>query len=123
VGLEMSEDFDTASIPPQEVRLFLAAIAVSMAALCLGVVSATSSISAQTGGFTAVLWVASWYLAPKALGSLGTPRFGKWGMLLASRSLLVFLGVINGMTVYQASLVAAATLLTWSARRRMQAII
>lgn len=123
MGLEMSEDFDTASIPPQEVRLFLAAIAVSTAALCMGVVSATSSISAQTGGFTAVLWVVSWCLVPKALGSLGTPRFGKWGMLLASRSLLVFLGVINGMTVYQVSLVAAATLLTWSARRRMQAIV
>jgi len=119
----MSEDFDTASIPRQEVRLFLTALAVSMTALCLGVVSATSSISAQTGIFTGVLWVVSWCLVPKALGSLGTPRFGKWGMLLASRSLLVFLGVINGMTVYQVSLVASATILTWSARRRMQAIV
>ena len=119
----MKTETDAIAIPSNEARLFVTATAVSLTALCYAIISALTSISAQTGTLIALLWLVSWPLISKACYSIGRDYMGKWTTMVASRALMVFLGLLNGMTLYQSVLVFSATLLTWSSRRRMRNLL
>lgn len=119
----MKVEDDTIEIPSNEAGLFMTAVVVSMSALCYAIVLALSSISIRSGTSIALLWLISWPLIGKAFHSLAGTLMGKWATMLASRALMVFLGLINGMSMYQCALIVGATLLTWSSRRRMHGLL
>lgn len=119
----MKTETNAIEIPSNEARLFMVALSVSLMALCYAIFSAFTSISAQTGILTALLWLVSWPLISKACYSIGSDYMGKWTIMVSSRALMVFLGLLNGMTLYQSVLIFSATLLTWSSRRRMHSIL
>lgn len=119
----MKTETDTIEIPSNEARLFVTATAVSLTALCYAIISALANISTQTSPLIALLWLVSWPIIGKACYSIGRDYMGKWTIMIASRILMVFLGLLNGMTIYHSALIFSATLLTWSSRRRMYNIL
>lgn len=106
-------------VPPREARILLVSTAVSFVALGYATVLASSSIARTTTTWVALLWLLSWPLVSKSVYALGNSIVNKWNLIVISRALMVLLGVSNGMTLYQCSLIVSATILTSVCRKRV----
>lgn len=110
---------NTFEVPPKEARILLVSTAVSLVAFGYAIVLASSSIERTTSIWVALLWLLSWPLVSKSVYALGNSILNKWNLIIISRALMVLLGVSNGMTLYQCSLLVSATILTSVCRKRV----